>query len=175
MAVPNTKEALITAIDHQFALLMKKINAMPPELAFNADMPGHAQGSYMSAANLVSYLLGWGDLVLKWHDRERQGMSIDFPETGYKWNQLGLLAQKFYQDYASIQDWPTLVAQLEDNKGKLIMLVEGYSNAQLYDEPWYGKWTRGRMIQFNTASPYKNAAGRLRAWEKQRLSQHAAP
>ncbi|AOR58501.1 ClbS/DfsB family four-helix bundle protein [Pectobacterium parmentieri] len=166
MAVPESKEALIKAINSQFALLMKKIDAVSAERAFSPEMAGHAQGTQMSPANLVAYLLGWGNLVLKWHEDEAQGNPIDFPETGYKWNQLGLLAQKFYQDYAHITDWAELVALLAANKLALIALVERYTDEQLYGECWYGKWTRGRMIQFNTASPYKNAAGRLRVWEK---------
>ncbi|MCL6408543.1 ClbS/DfsB family four-helix bundle protein, partial [Dickeya dadantii] len=76
------------------------------------------------------------------------------------------LAQKFYQDYAPITDWAELIALLAANKLALIALVERYTDEQLYGEGWYGKWTRGRMIQFNTAAPYKNAAGRLRTWEK---------
>ncbi|WP_353959734.1 ClbS/DfsB family four-helix bundle protein [Corynebacterium atrinae] len=24
-------------------------------------------------------------------------------------------------------------------------------------QPWYGKWTMGRMISFNTSSPYADA------------------
>ncbi|MFP9228265.1 ClbS/DfsB family four-helix bundle protein [Pectobacterium cacticida] len=166
MPVPENKAALIKAINSQFALLMKKLDAVPVEHAFLPLMAGHAQGTSMSAANLVSYLLGWGHLVLKWHDHEALGLPIDFPETGYRWNQLGLLAQKFYQDYAHITDWTTLVAQLVANKQAIVALIARYTDEQLYGECWYGKWTRGRMIQFNTASPYKNATGRLRAWQK---------
>ncbi|EPE9290931.1 ClbS/DfsB family four-helix bundle protein, partial [Escherichia coli] len=36
----------------------------------------------------------------------------------------------------------------------------------LYGRPWYTKWTMGRMISFNTSSPYANANGRLRKWAK---------
>ncbi|MGI1213336.1 ClbS/DfsB family four-helix bundle protein [Escherichia coli] len=32
--------------------------------------------------------------------------------------------------------------------------------------PWFKKWTMGRMISFNTSSPYANANGRLRKWAK---------
>ncbi|EQB9714967.1 ClbS/DfsB family four-helix bundle protein, partial [Yersinia enterocolitica] len=34
------------------------------------------------------------------------------------------------------------------------------------------KWTMGRMIQFNTASPYANARGRLRKWLKTKDMSH---
>ncbi|GKW37348.1 hypothetical protein PEC301875_13720 [Pectobacterium carotovorum subsp. carotovorum] len=130
--MPESKEALIKAINSQFALLMKKIETVSAERAFLPEMAGHAQGTQMSAANLVAYLLGWGNLVLKWHEDEEQGKPIDFPETGYQWNQLSLLAQKFYQDSAHITDWSELVARLVANKRALIALVDRYTDAQLY-------------------------------------------
>lgn len=68
----------------------------------------------MSIHNLVAYLIGWGQLVLKWNDRKSQGHEVDFPETGFKWNELG------------------------------------------------------KMIQLNTASPFKNATARIRKWKKTR-------
>lgn len=53
-------------------------------------------------ANLVAYLVGWNELVLKWLERDAAGLPIDFPETGYKWNELGRLAGRFYQDYEGL-------------------------------------------------------------------------
>jgi hypothetical protein len=47
---------------------------------------------------------------------------------------------------------------LEENQQQLVSLVNGFSDDELYHQLWYGKWTRGRMIQFNSASPYKNAS-----------------
>ncbi|KES09456.1 Protein of unknown function (DUF1706), partial [Snodgrassella alvi SCGC AB-598-P14] len=46
-------------------------------------MEGHAKGTMMSAAQLVSYLIGWGELVLSWHKQEQSGQKIAFPEAGY--------------------------------------------------------------------------------------------
>jgi hypothetical protein len=39
---------------------------------------------------------------------------IDFPAKGFKWNELGKLAQKYYADYQHITSWPTLLAMLEE-------------------------------------------------------------
>lgn len=90
---------------------------------------------------------------------------MDFPETGFKWNQLGLLAEKFYYDYACLP-YPDLLARLDSNKAAIAGLLEGLSDADLYGAPWYGKWTLGRMIQLNTSSPYANARIRIRRWKK---------
>lgn len=167
MAVPESKDELINVINSNFSLLIKKLEAIPPAVAFDPIMEGHAKGSIMSVAQLVSYLIGWGELVLHWHNEEAKGGILVFPAEGYKWNELGCLAQKFYCDYESIKDYETLLARLKDNKQQLLALIDRFSNNELYGEPWYGKWTRGRMIQFNTASPYRNASGRLAKSKKQ--------
>ncbi|MCY4290708.1 MAG: ClbS/DfsB family four-helix bundle protein [Roseovarius sp.] len=41
------------------------------------------------------------------------------------------------------------------------------TDGQLYSALRYGKHTMGRMIQFNTSSPYANARTRLRKWKRQ--------
>ncbi len=99
--------------------------------------------------------------MLYWHEQEAAGREIDFPAQGFKWNELGRLAQKYYADYAHIHSWAELLTMLENNQRQLRERVETFSDDALYHQPWYGKWTRGRMIQFNSASPYKNASGRL--------------
>lgn len=161
MAVPENKAELLEAMEKSALALRKKLERIPAEVAFDAQLEGHATGSHMSAANLVSYLLGWGEQVLYWHKQEAAGIEIDFPAKGFKWNELGKLAQKYYADYQHISSWPELLVLLENNQQQLMMLVASYSDEALYHHPWYGKWTRGRMIQFNSASPYKNASARL--------------
>ncbi|MCA7584671.1 ClbS/DfsB family four-helix bundle protein, partial [Escherichia coli] len=48
----------------------------------------------------------------------------------------------------------------------LVNLIDDRTDDILYGRPWYKKWTMGRMISFNTSSPYANANGRLRKWAK---------
>lgn len=167
MAVPQTKSELLAAIEANYAKLAKDLAAVPVALSGEKTLAGHKQDTMMSVHDLVAYLIGWDELVLKWHERRSVGEVVDFPETGFKWNQLGELAQKFYADYADLS-WPELLVRFEAAKSRIIALVEGYDNDQLYGAPWYEKYTMGRMIQFNTSSPYANARARLRAWQKGR-------
>jgi len=167
MAVPQTKSELLAAIEANYAKLAKDLAAVSAEFSDEKTLAGHRQDTMMSVHDLVAYLIGWNELVLKWHERRSAGEVVDFPETGFKWNQLGELAQKFYADYADLS-WPDLLARFETAKSRIIALVDGYDNDQLYGAPWYEKYTMGRMIQFNTSSPYSNARARLRAWMKAR-------
>ncbi|WP_256077528.1 ClbS/DfsB family four-helix bundle protein [Massilia sp. YIM B04103] len=163
MSIPQTRQQLLDAIDSNYQKLASDLARIPTERAQEKTMEGHAQGSQMSVADLVSYLIGWNELVLKWCERKSQGKPVDFPETGYKWNELGRLAQKFYADYSTF-DYPALLQQFADVKARITALVESETDASLYGESWYEKYPKGRMIQFNTSSPYANARARLRKW-----------
>lgn len=166
MAVPQNKEALLKEIITSSDKLITDLKKVPEDLAFKKSMEGHAKDTNMSVANLLSYVIGWGELVLKWHNNTDNNESVDFPETGYKWNELGKLAQKFYDDYQQIP-FNELLQKYEVTVGKLIDLVASKTNHELYEKPWYNQWTMGRMIQFNTSSPYKNSRIRLRKWMKE--------
>lgn len=165
MRVPQTKAELLLAIDKNFSKLIGYLNAIPNEMTSDDSMDGHAKGTEMSVRDLVSYLLGWNSLVVKWITFDAKGQSVDFPETGYKWNQLGLLAQKFYQDYSALS-YDSLIAELQTVKNEIVQLINERTDDVLYGKPWYTKWTMGRMISLNTSSPYANANGRLRKWAK---------
>ena len=159
--IPQNKDELLGAINSTFDKLLKDLRSVPLSTVDECCMEGHAQGTRMSIANLTAYLVGWNELVLKWLDRSVAGEAIDFPETGFKWNELGRLAQKFYRDYQDVPFLP-LVQRLEAAKARIVTSIQARSNDDLYGRCWYGKWTMGRMIQFNTSSPYSNARVRLR-------------
>lgn len=165
MAVPENKPELLAAIRSTYQKLAADLASVPADRVREATLEGHARGTLMSVADLVAYLIGWNLLVLKWCQAKEKGASVDFPETGYKWNELGRLAQKFYADHAD-QDYPALLRQFADVHIRIVALVEQETDASLYGGPWYEKYTQGRMIQFNTSSPYANARTRLRRWMK---------
>jgi hypothetical protein len=90
--------------------------------------------------------------------------NIDLPETGYKWNELGELAEKFYRDYESVE-WHHLIEKLDILVYHILKLVEKKDNIELYQNLWYKKYPLGRMIQLNTSSPYKNARLRIKKYK----------
>lgn len=165
MAIPTNKEELQKAINVNYEKLKTELATIPKELSTSKTLEGHSKDTTMSINNIVAYLIGWGELVLKWNDKKDKNENVDFPETGYKWNELGKLAQKFYQDYESYTTGE-LTTKLDETVSKILDLIHTKSNQELYEIPWYEKWTLGRMIQFNTSSPYANARGRIRKWKK---------
>lgn len=165
MSVPQSKSELVFSIQNEYKKLRGEIGKIPAGFTMDKSMDGHVAGRKMSPHDLLSYLVGWNELVLKWHSKMDSGEKVDFPETGFKWNELGLLAQKFYKDYEDVQ-FGDLVMRLHEAKDRILELIDRHPDHDLYGQPWYGKWTMGRMIQFNTSSPYGNACARLRKWNK---------
>ena len=163
MVVPASKAELLEAIDTNFDKLIVDLWEVPLTMVDECSFEGHAQGTNMSVANLAAYLVGWNQWVLKWLYQDAAGETVDFPETGFKWSELGRLAQKFYGDYTRAP-YPQLIERLAGAEATIVSLIEARSNDDLYGRSWYGKWITGRMIQFNTSSPYANARGRLRKW-----------
>ncbi|MGS2764789.1 ClbS/DfsB family four-helix bundle protein [Sinomicrobium sp. M5D2P9] len=165
MAVPTNKQELISEIENNYSKLKKDLETISSELTKEKELEGHAKGTEMSISDLVAYLIGWGELVLKWNRKKENGETVDFPETGYKWNELGKLAQKFYSENENL-DYKSLLDKLDKIVNEILSLVRRTENADLYNKPWYDKWTQGKMIQLNTSSPYKNARSRVRKWKK---------
>jgi len=165
MAIPKDKDELQKAIVDNYKKLTTELSNIPIELTEKKELDGHSKNTLMSINNLVAYLIGWGQLVLKWNDKKSKGLDVDFPETGFKWNELGQLAQKFYKDYEN-DNFKTLTAKLDNTTNEILKLIKSKTNTELYEVAWYDKWTLGRMIQFNTSSPFKNAKDRIRKWKK---------
>ena len=165
MAVPKNKVELIFEIENNYSKLKKNLETVPMELTKKKELEGHAKGTKMSVSDLVAYLVGWGELVLKWNRKIKNDETVVFPETGYKWNELGKLAQKFYADYENL-DYSELLNRLNQTVEKIQKLIEDITNKELYEKPWYDKYPKGKMIQLNTSSPYINARSRVRKWKR---------
>jgi len=163
MPIPKSKAELIKEINESFEKLQKELVTIPIELSEKREIEGHSKNSIISLNNLLAYLIGWGQLVLKWHDLKTKELDCEFPEKGFKWNELGLLAQKFYTDFEK-DDYHALQLKLTNTVNELLGLIENTSNNELYKMPWYNSYSLGRMIQLNTSSPYKNARIKIRKW-----------
>lgn len=165
MAIPKVKDELLNAIKDNYNKLTIELANIPISLTEDKELDGHSKDTLMSINNLLAYLIGWGQLALKWYDKKSNGLDVDFPESGYKWNDLGQLAQKFYKEYEH-DDFKRLSKKLEVTTHDILKLIESKSDDELYNTAWYNEYSLGRMIQLNTSSPFKNAKNRIRKWKK---------
>lgn len=163
MAIPESKKELLDEIEKSYSKLRRELESVS-ENDLGKMMEGHVKNTEITILNLVSYLIGWWELVLKWNKKDSENLEY-LPEHGYKWNELWKLAEKFYKDYASYS-YQDLIEVLDTTVEKITQCIQGFHNDELYKSVWYKKYSRGRMIQFNTSSPYKNAYSRIRKWKK---------
>ncbi|MGE8356157.1 MAG: ClbS/DfsB family four-helix bundle protein, partial [Microvirgula sp.] len=82
MPIPANQRELLDAIRTRYAQLDAELRTVPPAQAFEPTLEGHVQGTLISVADLVAYLLGWNLLVLKWCAGRDAGRTVDFPDTG---------------------------------------------------------------------------------------------
>lgn len=169
MPIPSSKTELRKAIEENYKALRLELNSIPINYVYQCTMDGHRNGTKMSIHNLISYLVGWNRLLLKWNHGIEKSISVDFPETGFQWSELGKLAQKFYRDYEQ-ESWDILLMKLDRSVNEILNLVDRKTLKELYGVAWYKKYTLGRMIQLNTSSPYQNARLRLRRWKKKAMT-----
>lgn len=167
MAVPATRDELLSAIRTEYARLCADLDRVPTDSARELALPGHVKDTMMSPADLLAYLIGWNEQVLAWHERRAAGLPDELPAADFGWNDLGALAQRFYRDHEGAS-WAELRAHLDDAEQRIEALVLSRSDEELYSAPWYRTWTMGRMISLNTSSPYRNARGRIRRWLRTR-------
>ena len=126
MPIPTSRSELLDAIEGNFAKLFKDLETVPAARCHETTLEGNAKGTMMNVQNLVNYLVGWNHLVLKWIDLDSRGDAIDFPETGFQWNQLGALTQKFYSNYEDIP-FDQLLMEFEDSKQRIVMFISSLS------------------------------------------------
>ncbi|NQZ22694.1 MAG: ClbS/DfsB family four-helix bundle protein [Colwellia sp.] len=164
-SVPKNKTELQNAITVAFDKILVDYSTIPAVISRKKAIVGNVKNTEISVGDTVAYLIGWGKLVLKWHAKKSQGLAVDFPETGYKWNELGQLAQSFHKEY---QEWAyeTLLEEFKVTITNILTLIESLDNQKLYGEPWFEKYTLGKMIQFNTSSPMSNMRSKVRKFKK---------
>jgi len=164
-SVPKNKEELHKSISVAFKKILADYSTIPPEISREIGVVGNVKGTEVSVSDTLSYLIGWGKLVLKWYDLKSKNQPVDLPETGYKWNQLGQLAQHFHSEY---HDWSydKLIKEFTVTTDRILILVESLDNKKLYGETWFEQYTLGKMIQFNTSSPMVNMRSKVRKFKK---------
>ena len=164
-SVPKNKQELTQAIKLAHENLLSDYVTIPARYSRRIGIDGNVKGTEISVSDTIAYLIGWEKLVLKWYEKKSSGQPVDFPETGFKWNELGKLAQHFHSQYTewSYQD---LLTEFNATTTRILNLIESLGNQELYEEKWYKKYTLGRMIQFNTSSPMLNVRAKVRKFKK---------
>ncbi len=164
-SVPKNKTELQKAITVAFNKILVDYSNIPAIISRKKGVIGNVKNTEISVSDTIAYLIGWGKLVLKWHALKSKGLTVDFPETGYKWNELGQLSLSFHAEYKA-WTYEMLLEEFKVTIANILALIESLDNQKLYGEPWFEKYTLGKMIQFNTSSPMSNMRSKVRKFKR---------
>jgi hypothetical protein len=165
MPLPTTKAELIENLSQAYTKLDSEFDAVNSEYEKQKDIEGH-----LSCCDIVSYQIGWAKLLMGWDQQELKGETPQMPAKGFKWNQLGELAQSFY-----VSDSEKSLSQLRKEFYKsyqqLITWIESLTLEEIFElhqRKWTGdKWAIVKWVQVNTIAPYRSARTKVRRWKKE--------
>ena len=125
-----------------------------------------------SPFQMLSFCIGWIDLVLSWENEEQKGIQKTTLATEWKWNDLDWLYQSFYNKYNDYS-LKELIDNFNQKVDSIIQLVNNLSDIELFEN---GKrtWTKTngkefsvcRLVHLNTIANFKNFRGKIRKWKK---------
>ena len=90
----SNAEELIESINKAYKKLIEEFREIPEELRDK-----HITEVDKSPSEILSYQLGWINLLLSWEKGEQCGLDVHMLTPEYKWNNLGGLYQFFYDQY----------------------------------------------------------------------------
>lgn len=152
----------------EYNKLLLLVFQVSPEFYYQKIIDG--TGGKVSIADIISYQIGWGELVICWYESGTQGKTSVMPGGGFEtWDYIGL-AQHFYAKYQfenldeQYQEFYAVVRVF------LYIVEKEYASGnldQLGVWPWCtlqsGKqWPLSKWIAINTAAPYKRAYGLIK-------------
>ena len=168
----NSKEELIIQIkktSNLFILEFKDIS--------EGKKDKYIAGVDRTPAQMISYQLGWLNLLINWDRDERGGKKVVTPAPGYKWNELSRLYQSFYKQYEDHS-----LSKLKDEYIKLtnefIEWLSLFTEEELFEpemRQWASstpsKWPIWKWIHINSVSPFKSFRTKIRRWKRLNLQQ----
>jgi hypothetical protein len=137
------------------------------------DKDNAASGVDRTPAQMIAYQLGWMALIRGWDADELAGGIPEMPAPGLKWNTLGKLYQRFYDEYDACS-LAELAAMFKTAVDELCAWIDSFSDRELF-EPGGRKrasstpsnWPIWKWAHINTVAPFKSFRGKIRKWKKQ--------
>jgi hypothetical protein len=137
-----------------------------------ADKDTTVPGVDRTPARMIAYQLGWMALLRQWDVDELAGKEVFMPSPGFKWNKLGALYERFYDEYSSYS-LAELSVMFKDAVKGLCLWIDGFSEEELFKtgrRKWASStpsnWPIWKWIHINTAAPFKSFRGKIRKWKK---------
>lgn len=152
MGSPNTKSALVEAIDSERGNLLGVLDDVPE---VTKTLPGACES--WSVKDILAHMTDWEQRFLGWYEAGLRGEVPKIPDAGYTWRQLPALNQAIYEKHrhkslAQVQE------EFDASFKRIRALVEQLSEHVLFT-PGYYAWTGDKplavFLDANTASHYR--------------------
>ncbi|XER15028.1 hypothetical protein SATMO3_53110 [Sporomusa aerivorans] len=162
----DSKDALLAAIQTAYERFDKEFDDVPEE-----KLNLRIKEVDRTPQEMIAYQLGWLTLIMGWEDDELNGKTVVTPAPGCKWNQLGLLYQRFYEEYGgySLSQLRLLFKQRTE---AWCAWISGLSDEELFTpnvRQWTvtsAHWPMWKWLHINSVAPFKNFRTKLRKWKK---------
>lgn len=163
----QNREELILEISNRAKLFIKEFNDINEK-----DKDKLIDGVDRTPAQMISYQLGWMNLLLDWEKQEQQGDTVITPAKNYKWNNLGGLYESFYNEYDkyTLKELSDMFIKKEQ---QIIELIDSYTDVELFEQGgrnWSSStpsnWPIWKWIHINTVAPFKSFRSKIRKWKK---------
>ncbi|MCB9493291.1 MAG: ClbS/DfsB family four-helix bundle protein [Epsilonproteobacteria bacterium] len=158
--------------------LMSNLKNLPEPLIHKKTITDFIKNENISISDVLSYLIGWGNMLLSWYEQGLSGKDFVMPGQGFeKWD-YAKIAQHFFKKY----NQNTLVQQLvllEQTTQEIVSLIEKESTSGNIDKLGIWKWCTlksgkqwplSKWITVNSIAPYTRAITKIRRVHKIKMS-----
>ncbi len=165
MPLPTCKAELLKNLKQAYVKLDAEFNTVSSEHERLKMIEGN-----VSCCDVVAYQIGWTNLLMGWDRQEERGESPSMPAEGFRWNQLGELAQSFYERNSE-KKLGQLRREFHETFQALARWIESLTEQEIFQphqRQWTGdKWAMVKWIQVNTIAPYGSARTKVRRWKRE--------
>ena len=152
MPKPATKQALIEAAQTERAALEKLLASLIPEQLTQPNTVGE-----WSAKDVLSHLIEWEQMVIKWYETGVKGKDPAVPSEEYNWAQLPQLNQVIYLKHRE-KSLADVLKTFKSSYTKIMEVIEGIPEKELFTRgiyPWTRKNTLAAYFVSGTSSHYR--------------------
>ncbi len=120
---------------------------------------------------MISYQLGWLNLVMSWDRDELAGKEVITPAPNIKWNKLGELYQGFYRTYDKypLSKLRQMFTKTVDQFIEWLSSIDDNTLFQAGVRKWTvtsANWPMWKWVHINTVAPFKSFRTQIRKWKK---------
>ncbi len=163
----KNKKELIEEIEKTAQLFISEFDTVKEN-----DKNKNFEGIDRTPAQMIAYQLGWMNLVMGWDKEELEGKEVITPTQAYKWNKLGELYERFYEDYNEYSLFE-LKELFRNCTEQIIIWLNNFPEDELFSQDarkWASstpsKWPVWKWVHINTVAPFKTFRTKIRKWKK---------